>query len=101
MDENGLEVSEKQRTAPDETNGEPHGTFIYDAAFKSEGRYLKGIELSMEVEGETKVRVTDTITTKPEQNWHTSFQYVPQTSGTKTLIFSYGENTKEIVLEVA
>lgn len=89
----------------DPANGVPFGEYFYKVSLLDEqGKNVNGVEVILEapdnVNGKKMVKKIDTISTTGAVDYYHTFSYIPSTAGTKTLVFTGGGLTTEIVLNV-
>lgn len=86
----------------DAVNGIPYGTYFFQVRIlDSNGNPVKGVPVSMTIDGKTINRTIDTAPTIGSVDYYTTFQYIPTSTGDKDATFASGDLTKDLTFSVS
>ena len=85
----------------DVQNSVPHGIYVIRArVLDADGNTTPGVPITMTADGVSKQKTIDTRATPESSDYYTSFEYIPESAGAKTIDFASGNTSFSLSVNV-
>lgn len=96
-----IEIQEKAIVEPSVERGYPLGAWFYNVGvFNEEGVGEYGAEITMTVGDKVITKTANGRSTRDTEDWTASFDFIPEEKGEYTLVFTSGETTAQVHINV-